>query len=98
MATIDGVQLRTSTRPEEIFPKLTAAQMARVAAHGRVRPVVAGEVLVEAGADVMPFFVVSAGALEIVRPTDAGERLIVRQGPGEFTGEVNMLTGRRTLV
>src|SRR5262245_1688811 len=101
MATIEkseALNLKAGSRPEQIFPKLTPPQMARVAAHGRVRPVRAGEVLVEAGADVMPFFVVRAGEIEIVRPTDTAEKLIVRQGPGEFTGEVNMLTGRRTLV
>jgi thioredoxin reductase (NADPH) len=33
-----------------------------------------------------------------VRPSGAAETLITIHGPGEFTGEVNMLSGRRTLV
>ena len=81
-----------------MFPKLTPAQIARVAVHGRVRPVQRGEVLVEAGDQVVPFFVVTAGQVEIVRPSGPGETLVAVHGPGEFTGEANMLSGRRALV
>ena len=77
-----------------MFPTLTAAQVARVAAHGRVRLIGLGEVLVEAGAAVLPFFVVTAGHVDIVRPAGIVETLITVLGPGEFTGEVNMLSGR----
>jgi len=82
---------------ERMFPTLTPAQAARVAAHGRVRPIRGGEVLVEAGDQVVPFFLVKAGRVEIVRPSGAGEALVAAQGPGQFTGEVNMLSGRRAL-
>jgi thioredoxin reductase (NADPH) len=57
-----------------------------------------GEVLVEQGDSTVPFFVVVSGEIEIVRPSGAAETLITIHGPGEFTGEVNMLSGRRTLV
>ena len=81
-----------------VFPVLTAAQIERVAAHGHLRNVRAGEVLIEAGDTVMPFFVVTKGQVEIVRPSGAVETVITVHGPGEFTGEANMLSGRRTLV
>jgi thioredoxin reductase (NADPH) len=55
-------------------------------------------VLVEQGDTVVPFFVVVSGELEIVRPSCAGETLVTIHGHGQFTGEVNMLSGRRTLV
>ncbi len=83
---------------EQIFPTLTAALMARIAAHGRLRQLQRGEVLVEAGDQVVPFFVVTAGRIEIVRPSGAGETLLVVLGPGQFTGEVTLLSGRRALV
>ncbi|MGB6532402.1 MAG: cyclic nucleotide-binding domain-containing protein, partial [Candidatus Nitrosopolaris sp.] len=54
--------------------------------------------LVEQGDSIVPFFVVVSGELEIVRPSCAGETLVTIHGPGQFTGEVNMLSGRRTLV
>jgi thioredoxin reductase (NADPH) len=80
------------------FPTLTPAQAARIAAHGSVRPVRRGEVLVEAGDPAVPFFVVTAGRLEIVQHSGDSETLVAVHGPGQFTGEANMLTGRRALV
>ena len=46
----------------------------------------------------MPFFVVTAGRLEMVLPSGTTEKLITVFGPGQFTGEVNMLSGRPVLV
>ena len=46
----------------------------------------------------MPFFVIVSGEIEIVQPSLIAETLVTVHGPGEFTGEVNMLSGRRTLV
>src|SRR5215510_7135128 len=88
----------TSSRIEQIFPKLTQAQISRIAAHGLVRSVQSGEVLIEQGATSVPFFVVIAGEVEIVRPFGVHETLVTVHGSGEFTGEVNMLSGRRSLV
>ena len=90
-----------ATQAELMFPTLTPEQIARIAAHGRVRPIREGEVLVEAGDHDVPFFVVKSGRIEIVRPSGgagASETLIVIHEPGQFTGEVNMLSGRRSLV
>jgi thioredoxin reductase (NADPH) len=86
------------SRADHIFPNLTAAQMARIAAQGRVRAIQRGEVLVEQGESVVPFFVVKAGEFEIVRPYGSTETLVTVHGPSQFTGEVNMLSGRRSMV
>jgi thioredoxin reductase (NADPH) len=51
-------------------------------------------VLVEAGENPR-FFVVTAGNIEIVRPARGTEEVVAVCGPGQFTGEVNMLSGRR---
>src|SRR6267378_8645280 len=83
---------------ERIFPTLTPAQVQRIAVHGQVRSIRAGEVLFEVGEHVVPFFVVTAGRLEIVLPSGTTERLVTVYGPGQFTGEVNMLSGRPVLV
>jgi thioredoxin reductase (NADPH) len=55
-------------------------------------------VLIEQGDTSVPFFVVITGEVEIVRPFDAYETLVTVHGSGEFTGEVNMLSGRRSLI
>jgi len=86
-----------SARAEHIFPTLTAAQLARIRPHGHMRHVPNGEVLVEAGETIVPFFVVTAGRVQIVRPEGTTETPIVVHGPGEFTGEANMISGRRAL-
>ena len=83
---------------ERTFPTLTPAQIKRIAAHGHVRSIRAGEVLVEAGARIVPFFVVTAGRIEVVRPSGNSETLVVVHEAGHFTGEVNMLSGRPALV
>ena len=87
-----------ASRVEHIFPTLTSAQMARISAHGRVRQMRPAEVLVEQGDSSVPFFVVKAGELEIVQPSGPTEILVTKHGPGQFTGEVNMMSGRRSLV
>src|SRR5215467_5307231 len=86
----------TSSRVQDIFPKLTPAQISRVLAHGHVRVLHAGEVLYEQGDIAVPFFVVVSGELEIMRPFGAAETLVTVFGPGQFTGEVNTISGRRT--
>lgn len=87
-----------ATQAEQMFPILTPEHVARIAARGRVRAVREGEVLVEAGDHDVPFFVVKSGQIEIVRPSGSEETFIVVHDPGQFTGEVNMLSGRRSLV
>jgi thioredoxin reductase (NADPH) len=88
----------TSSRADQIFPTLTSVQIERVATYGRRRVVRSGEVLVEQGDRAIPFFVVISGELEAVRPTCATETLITIVRPGQFTGEINTLSGRRALA
>jgi len=82
---------------EKIFPVLTPAQINRVEAYGQIRAVQSGELLVEQSDTNVPFFVVITGELEIVRPFGAQETLVTVHGPGQFTGEVNTLSGRRSI-
>jgi thioredoxin reductase (NADPH) len=82
---------------EQIFPKLTPAQIRRVAARGRIRTIERGEVLYEQGDTSLPFLVVVSGEIEILRPSGSVETLITVHGSGQFTGEVGTLSGRRSL-
>src|SRR4051794_32254526 len=84
-------------RADHVFPTLTPAQIKRIAPHGQVRSMVKGETLVHAGDPVVPFFVVTEGAIEVVRASGASETLVAVHGPGQFSGEVNMISGRRAL-
>lgn len=82
----------------EMFPTLTSEQVGRIAAHGRRRRVERGEILVEAGDQITRFFLVAEGALEILQPAEAGERLIAVEHAGQFSGETHTLSGRRSFV
>jgi thioredoxin reductase (NADPH) len=92
-----SAQLPGST-PSEMFPTLTADQQARVKAHGRERTVAAGETVVERNEQINKFFVVLAGRLEVLQLDDQVEKAIAVCGPGMFTGELNLLSGRPGLV
>ena len=85
------------SRPDRVFPTLTPDQMSRMTAHGRRRSTVAGEVLVEVGDTRVPVFVIVSGEIQVVQPTDRAETLIVSYHAGQFSGEANMLSGRRSL-
>ena len=68
--------LTQTSGTERMFPTLTAAQIERIAAHGHLRRMQSGEVLVEAGRPVVPFFVITAGQVEVVLPSGTTETLI----------------------
>ena len=92
----------TTTNPpftdSRMFPRLTPAQQARIASHGRVRQVQSGETLVEADDRDVKFFVVVKGHLNIARTSATGEEVVAVIESGMFNGELNMLSGRRGLV
>jgi thioredoxin reductase (NADPH) len=87
-----------SSPVDHVFPTLTPEQVARVAAHGRVRSVQSGEVLASAGEPARSFFVVTGGSVELVRRSADGEEIVAVLRPGRFTGETNLLSGRDALV
>ena len=97
-AATPTLALTPGTRADHVFPTLTPPQLARIAAHGRVRRVAEGEVLLEPGEQSARIFVVTEGQVEVIRPTGATDELVALFGPGQFTGEVAMLSGRRGLA
>jgi thioredoxin reductase (NADPH) len=84
-------------RQKQMFPQLDAAQIHRLELVAKRRRVRQGEVLIEVGAPNSSFFVVLSGGVEIVRVHENEEERIALHHPGEFSGEMNMLSGRRSL-
>ena len=82
----------------QVFPVLTPAQIDRIRPLGRSRDVQRGQILFEPNDTAVPFFVLLSGSMEIVQPAIDGERPIATHGPGEFTGEMTMISGQRCLV
>jgi thioredoxin reductase (NADPH) len=83
---------------EVAFPKLDAAQLARLMPFGTARSARAGEILFDQGDTDRGVFVLIEGSIEIVNPTCKGEAIVTVHDGGEFTGEVDVLSGRRSLV
>ncbi len=84
-------------RGAQMFPHLTAVQIARLSPHGRTIATQQGQVLAEPG-DRLPMYVVLSGSLEIIQPTLAGESLIVLHTAGSFSGDVGTLRGIGAVV
>jgi thioredoxin reductase (NADPH) len=94
MSEIQSALPLTSSRSEQIFPILTSAQILRIAEHGTARVTQQGEVLVEPGDSTVPFFLVVSGGMQVVHPSGHSETIVAVYGPGQFAGEVNLLSGR----
>jgi thioredoxin reductase (NADPH) len=88
----------TIERPAQTFPTLTPAQVDRIAHLGQRRDVRAGEILYDVGDQNTRFYVVLSGALDVLRLIGDLEEPVTVHGPGQFTGEINMLSARRSLV
>jgi thioredoxin reductase (NADPH) len=82
----------------EAFPTLTPAQIDRIRPLGAVRSVKSGEVLFDPSGLTIPFYVVLSGELAILQTSLDGERTLVTHGAGQFSGEISMISGQRSLV
>jgi len=87
-----------SAEAELAFPVLTPSQIDALRGSGRLRTVAAGEVLFQEGDRGFCFYVVIDATVEIVETSSGAAKLVVVHGPGQFTGDVDMLSGRVALV
>ncbi|MGA3235218.1 MAG: FAD-dependent oxidoreductase [Bryobacteraceae bacterium] len=88
----------SSEQTDAMFPLLDDAQVARLAPFGEQRQFEAGAVLFDQGDVHHGVFIVLGGSIELVGISTGGETVLRTLGRGAFTGEVNHLSGRRTLV
>jgi thioredoxin reductase (NADPH) len=82
----------------DAFTQLNDAELAALEPLGVRRPVSAGEYLYREGDPGYDFYVVLAGAVEIVVNSEGEDRVIARHTAGRFLGELNLLTGQRVFV
>ena len=78
----------------EFFPDAPASMLADVAASGKIRNLVRGDVLFEAGDDPDSIYVVLTGRIAIAlgnRPFDHRESVIALMEEGDLFGEMGML-------
>lgn len=83
---------------EGMFPALDQAQIARLAPLGEERRFAAGAIIFDQGDSEHGVFVVLEGSIELASLVNGQESALAVHGVGKFTGEVNQLSGRRSLV
>ena len=86
------------SRREQMFPKLTAAQLARLESYGQRQRTREGDVLTEPGERYASIVAVLSGQVAIVRSGLRGETPIVRLERGDFSGEMSALRGSASFV
>jgi thioredoxin reductase (NADPH) len=82
---------------EVAFPQLTSSELALVKPLATPCDYADGQIIFRAGQADIDLYVVESGQVEIRNPTD-GDRLIVIHGPGQFSGDIDLLTGRPVIV
>src|ERR1043166_964523 len=79
------------------FPRLSAAELAALKPLAGPCSFGDGQVVFRAGDADLDLFVVESGAIEIVNPAD-DNRHVVTHGPGQFAGDIDLLTRRPVIV
>jgi len=79
------------------FPVLTPEDLALLRPLGNSCEYEDGETIFRAGDDTVDLYVVESGAMEILNPAQ-NNRSVVTHGPGQFSGDIDLLTGRPPIV
>ncbi|MEO6057684.1 MAG: FAD-dependent oxidoreductase [Gemmatimonadales bacterium] len=80
------------------FPTLGPRDLDALEARGHPRDVRAGDVLFAAGDRHFCFYAIRQGSIEIVEQSSGEPRSVATHHAGQFTGDVDMLSGRVALV
>src|SRR5260370_15342731 len=82
---------------EVAFPRLTDADLGLVRPLATAREYADGETIFHVGKADIDLYIVESGQIEIQNPTD-GHQVIVVHDPGQFSGDIDLLTGRPVIV
>src|SRR5438132_611226 len=79
------------------FPHLTPRDLEQLRPFGTPCSYEDGQVVFTAGEDAVDLFIVESGAMEILNPAQ-DNRSVITHGPGQFSGDIDLLTRRPPLV
>ena len=79
------------------FPPLDAGDLASLRPMAEICEFTDGQIIFKAGDADLDLFVVESGGIEIVNPSD-NNRHVVTHGPGQFAGDIDLLTRRPVIV
>jgi putative ABC transport system ATP-binding protein len=85
----DALRICEFLRPIEVFKTLTPRQLTDIAEKMSKRHYAAGETIIRKGDPGEEFFLVSDGEVEVIRT----DHEVARLGPGDFFGEVALISG-----
>ncbi|WP_046863891.1 FAD-dependent oxidoreductase [Microvirga massiliensis] len=86
-----------SVLEEQAFPVLTSEQIARLGSFGASKATQPGDILFDVGDSGYSLVVVLEGRTDIVDRAN-GDHVLKTSGPGEFNGELGLLTGQSTFA
>lgn len=83
-----------------VAPALSPEQFQRLAAYGEREHVAAGDVLYATGDRRYDLFLIESAIVDVVRDATATEpeHVVYSRRPGDFTGELSMLTGQSVFL
>jgi len=85
--------MRTEQREAQLFPVLKDDHLKWIRTHGEEIEVPANERIFTEGEPAENFFVVLKGRIRVTRSFGVEETTITEHGPGQFSGELSVLTG-----
>jgi putative ABC transport system ATP-binding protein len=85
----DALRICEFLRPIDLFKTLTPRQLTDVAERMTKRHFSAGEIIIREGEPGEEFMLISEGEVEVIR----AEHEVARLGPGDFFGEVALISG-----
>ena len=85
----DALRICEFLRPIDLFKTLTPRQLSDVAEEMTKRHYAAGEIIIREGEPGEEFMLISEGEVEVIR----AEHEVARLGPGDFFGEVALISG-----
>src|SRR5881296_3350169 len=95
---MDSTNILPDTSSDPIaFPRLTAEDLALLKPLATPCTYEDGQTVFNAGSADLDLFVVESGAIEILNPSNEN-RHVVTHGPGQFAGDIDLLTRRPVIV
>jgi thioredoxin reductase (NADPH) len=85
------------SKPVANAPILTETQIDRIRAFGELRQVTVGQILYQPNDETPSVFVVISGKIKIIAVVGGEDQLVTTYCPGQFSGELLMLSGRRSI-
>ena len=80
------------------FPVLSSQQIDQLQRYGEVLPTEIDDILFRVGDKDYDWFVIIAGAIEIISNTDTNPRILAVRTDGQFLGEISLLTGQTAFL